>query len=575
MLARTALIAAAACLIGAALILGTGPERSSALGPDRPEREVRGPFAPPPLASRALPPRTPHRTSTPDHPAHFPSAELCSDCHSTSEASTALTTDDGADVSQSWLWQGTMMAQAFVDPYWRAQLEDSSRTLSPEAGSELETLCVRCHAPAAHHGALLRGEPAPDLAAASHDPIAFEGVTCSFCHRISGTTMVAGVPDTGELVLGPPGVYSGPIEQPALRSTADWTEDVPLDHAYDYIFEDSSICAPCHTLRTSHAPGAESFLEQSPYLEWQNSVYSDQPFPTRESRSCQECHMPRADATRLARHPSGHDVTEIPEREHFETHAFVGANAFMLDLMADHADELGVVADPDALRHGAQLARGFLAERTARVRAGEASWLGGRLRFDVDIENLAGHRFPSAYPSRRAFLEVVVRRGGEVVFSSGTPDATGRLLGDGIGVRPHVNRIRRSSDILVYEMVPGDADGEPTTTVVAMASRLKDNRLLPKGWQPSGPNADETGPVAIGRDRDFRAGSDRVAIDVPVAGRGTLDVIVRLHYQAIPPHWVDHLRDNETPHAERFLRMYDGRVRTTEAVDEVRVTVEK
>ncbi len=508
-----------------------------------------------------------------DHPAHFPLAEECAHCHSSSPESTALTTATGEDVSQHWLWQGTMMAQAFFDPYWRAQVEDSVLALGGgEAGSQLEALCVRCHAPAATYGARLRGEPAPDIATAAFDPISAEGVNCSFCHRISGETFASGIPHTGEMEIGPPGVYRGPIEQPSLASLDTFASEVPMEHGYDYMFEDSAFCASCHTLRTENASESGSFLEQSPYLEWQNSVYSDLPFPTRESRTCQECHMPRAMDTRLARRPDGSE-DDVPVRKHFETHSFVGANAFMLELMADNAVELGVVADPKAMRHVARLSRRFLAENTARLRRTEAIWSHGRLQFAVEIENLAGHRFPSAYPSRRAWLEVVVRRGDAVLFSSGTPDARGRLPGDGNGVRAHVTKISSPRDILVYEMVPGDANGRPTTTIVDMTKRLKDNRLLPKGWQHSGANAAETGPVGADHDLNFIAGSDGIDIDIPLRGRGAVEVSVRLHYQGIPPVWVDRLRDNDAPSAKRFVRLYDSRERMSELVDELHFVV--
>ena len=106
--------------------------------------------------------------------------------------------------------------------------------------------------------------------------------------------------------------------------------------------------------------------------------------------------MPIAHASRIARSPDGTDAS-IPERGHLDTHSFVGANAFLLELMADHAEELGVVTDPELLRENAQRTRRFLAERTAKLHVGATELTGSRLRFSLTVENLSGHKFPTGH----------------------------------------------------------------------------------------------------------------------------------------------------------------------------------
>ncbi len=498
----------------------------------------------------------------------FPSASECAPCHSRSPKSTAFISADGEDLSQHGLWQGSMMAQSFFDPYWRAAVEEELRSLG-EVSGKFDVLCVRCHAPAASYGAGIRGEPLPGLTAALLDPIAAEGVTCSLCHRISGATIAEGDPHSGKLQFGPLGLYRGPLETPGTPSNPP----EGIEHGFDYLFEDSALCAVCHTLRTSHASGDTPFIEQSPYLEWQNSVYSDEVFPTKDSRSCQECHMPLAKPSRLARAPDGGDEP-IPVRTHIETHSFLGGNAFILDMLADHAEELGVISDPETIRRGARMTRRFLATKTARLSATVPERQGGRLRFDVGIESLVGHKFPSAYPSRRAWLEVVVSRGGEIVFASGTPDEEGRIAAADRHPLPHITRIASPEDVLIYEMVPVDSAGRTTTKLLRMTRRVKDNRLLPRGWQRAGPHGEETAPVGVEGDPDFVAGGDRVAIDLPIAGRGPLEVELRLRYQTIPPNWVTPLRKTDGPAATRFVRLYDSRDRRGETIDELLLHVE-
>src|ERR1700741_3197596 len=60
-------------------------------------------------------------TGTPA-PGGFATAELCARCHSRSPTANALTTALGDDGSPHGLWQATPMAQAFRDPYFRAEL---------------------------------------------------------------------------------------------------------------------------------------------------------------------------------------------------------------------------------------------------------------------------------------------------------------------------------------------------------------------------------------------------------------------------------------------------------------------
>ena len=45
-----------------------------------------------------------------------------------------------------------------------------------------------------------------------------------------------------------------------------------------------------------------------------------------------------------------------------------------------------------------------------------------------------------------------------------------------------------------------------------MATRGKDNRLLPEGWRRDGPHAAQTMPVGIGNDFDFTGGGDTVHV---------------------------------------------------------------
>jgi hypothetical protein len=131
-----------------------------------------------------------------------------------------------------------------------------------------------------------------------------------------------------------------------------------------------------------------------------------------------------------------------------------------------------------------------------------------------------------------------------------------------------VQTVTQPGDVVVYELVASDPDGAPTTYLTRMVHKQKDNRLLPRGWRADGPHIADTAPVGTDGDADFTAGGDTVAcrIPLPAGARGRVEVHATLHYQSVPPHWVDALRPVEVEAAQRFVRMYDAADKTPETV---------
>jgi hypothetical protein len=309
------------------------------------------------------------------------------------------------------------------------------------------------------------------------------------------------------------------------------------------------------------------FPEQTPYFEWRNSVFSDEADPTDASRTCQQCHMADVGPTRIARDPSGTDYL-LPARDPYRAHAFVGGNAFLLDLLADNRERLGVPASAEALRRMAHATRRQLTTATVAIDVSPIEHVDDELRFHVRIENLTGHKFPTGYPARRAWLHVRVQNEDGVVFDCGGVDRNGAIQGviDPLD-HEHVTRIETPFDVPIWELVAHDPDGRPTTSLVSMAARHKDTRLLPKGWRRDGPHADDTAPAGIGGDVDFTAGSD--GVDVAVAYAQDLPratVFVWVHYQPIPPHWVEPLRSVDADECRTFVELYDAADKTPETV---------
>ena len=111
----------------------------------------------------------------------FLEAQRCALCHSHSPRARALTDANGNDVSPFLTWSATTMANAFRDPYWRAQMSREIEK-APESKDAIESLCLRCHAPATSHQSRLDGTAPMPLEALDAQPLARDGVSCTVCH---------------------------------------------------------------------------------------------------------------------------------------------------------------------------------------------------------------------------------------------------------------------------------------------------------------------------------------------------------------------------------------------------------
>ena len=491
----------------------------------------------------------------------FATGDGCAMCHSVAPRAMAMRSQTGEDVSPHGLWRGSLMANSFRDPYWRATVQKEVAA-APEQALEVQALCLRCHAPMAHHSRRIAGQDQVAVAALVDDPLAQDGVSCTVCHQIKPDELGNETTFDGKGRIGKERAIFGPFADPAVGPMRMHASYTPTHGEH---VRSSALCATCHTLHTDHQ--GERFPEQTPYLEWRNSEFSDEPAKTATSRSCQECHMAELPPTRIARNPGGRDFL-IPVREGYRGHTFVGGNAFLLDLLAKHRDELGVTAPAEALARTALASRKLLAESTVELSIGELVRAAGELRFVVRVDNRTGHKFPTGYPARRAWLHVQVRDGNDVLFETGGYSKDGVVNGIADPMHHgHVTEVRRPQDVVVWELIAADGDGVPTTLLTRMATRWKDNRLLPKGWRPDGPHASDTAPMGIGADVDFTAGGDGVSFAVPLAEDAPkVQVVAWVHYQPIPPHWVEPLRAIDAAECRSFVAMYDGVDKAPETV---------
>ena len=506
-------------------------------------------------------PAAPHAAGDPHRIDVFTSSEQCGICHYVAPGATAMQAKNGDDVSPYGTWQATMMANAFRDPYFQAQLAKETAS----AGEEVQELCLRCHAPMLHHEARIRGDDPPRLKDVEGDPFALDGVSCTVCHLMDGKNFGDSASFSGRPTFTKERRIFGPYANVATRPMQNMVRYTPVHGPH---VQKSGLCATCHTLFTEHH--GTPFPEQTPYLEWRNSEFNDEAAGAdpAKTKTCQQCHMPRSDATRIARNPMGFDFN-IPARENYAVHAFVGGNAFMVEMIDRHREELDVSAEKEHFVRTAAATRRQLAEDTATLAISPLARDGDALAFAVTVTNLTGHKFPTGYPARRAWLQLEVEVDGQVVFVSGASDAGGRLVGVADELHlPHVRTVTKPGDVVVYEMVAVDPQGAPTTYLTKMVKRQKDNRLLPRGWRSDGPHVDDIAPVGVDGDADFTGGGDTVAcrIPLPAGVKGRCEVRATLRYQTVPPAWVDALRTVDAEASRRFVGFYDAADKTPETV---------
>ena len=492
---------------------------------------------------------------------NFRTADRCIACHM------GVSATDGTDVSIGFDWRASMMANAARDPYFHAAVRREIMDY-PEATAEIEGECSRCHMPMATVAALQEGRPGEVFANlpiggadGPYADLAADGVSCSLCHQIqpdglgSEETFTARfqisdeTPPEGRAVFGPFEPDQGGV---GIMHSATGFRPTLGEHVTS-----SGLCASCHTVIThSIRPGGSgpAFPEQSPYLEWQASIYAD---GAERAHSCQACHMPEV----------GEDVpvTRVlgRARPDVSRHVFRGGNFFMLRMLNRYREELGVAALPQEMELAAQRTADHLRTATATVEIGGVGVGGGRLEATVTVRNLAGHKFPTAYPSRRAWLRFAVTDAwGERVFESGAFSPDGRVAGDdhdadGLRYEPHHTVIMSPDDVQIYQAVMVDGDGAVTTGLMSAERWAKDNRILPDGFDPARADARVQVVGIAARDPDFTAGSDKVHYTVPVdAEAGPFTVEAELWFQPIGYRWAENLAGYDAPETRRFVRYY-------------------
>ncbi|MEM7162888.1 MAG: T9SS type A sorting domain-containing protein [Bacteroidota bacterium] len=503
----------------------------------------------------------------------FMASFRCGGCHGFDPEGISMVDTLGNDINVTDDWRATMMANSAKDPLWRAKVSHEV-IVNPSHAEDIETKCTSCHTPMGHFNAKYLGDEHYTIADLEADSVAFDGVSCNSCHQ--QYPPLAGKNFSGDLIYDTLKIY-GPYENPFAAPMISFVGFEPL---YDEFIQESEACADCHTLITETIDvngnlTGETYVEQATYHEWLNSAYNS----PQASIECQGCHMPKVEQPVVI--ASGNVF--YPEREPYALHGIVGGNAFMLKLLQDNIDELDLRASEMQFEENIQKTEELLLNETMDVFLTEEDRDSDTLYLQLELISKAGHKIPSAYPSRRVFVECIAQdENGDTLFSSGLLNSDYSLQNLDSDFEPHYDLINSEDQVQVYELVMGNTAGEVNTVLLNSASALKDNRIPPLGFTTGHPAYDTT-LIAGNALSDLNFNKDELGIEgtgadilryhIPIDGyTGLIDISARVYFQSVPPEWLEDMFGHTSDEIDAFANYFEEADKTPFLIGEELLT---
>ena len=492
---------------------------------------------------------------------HFSGSANCAICHD------SISDNKGNDLSIVKDWAASMMANSAKDPLWKAKVS-SEMNRNPEFKEVIADKCTRCHMPMASTESNFNNEKIALFEEGYLDPNhklhneAMDGVSCTLCHQIvenetfgteEGMSGYFAINEQREIY----GQYTGVLTRP-MQNNVNYTP------TFSKHVSTSELCASCHNLKTPYVDVTNGelvtdklFSEQMPYGEWQESNFADN---GETPSTCQNCHMPQVinSAVEIANRPNG-----VTPRDQFSQHLFLGANTYMLDILKGNPEKLNtadVNFDKMIIKN-----REFIAT-AGDVNILASSIISDQLTFDVQVNNTIGHKLPTSYPSRRAYLHVVIKNDADViVFESGKTQGNGAIIGNDADIErntyePHYQLITSAQQVQIYETIMGNTKNNVTYTLLESAQYLKDNRVLPKGFDKY-TVPDDIGVYGLAKtDDSFTQGQDslRYQIDISQFNSNYFTIDINFNYQPVAYSFLQDLFTDESTAVERFKAYNDS-----------------
>lgn len=509
---------------------------------------------------------------------HFSGSANCAVCHD------SISDNKGNDLSIVKDWAASMMANAAKDPLWKAKV-NSEMNRNPDLKEVISDKCTRCHMPMASTESSFNNDKIALFEEGYLDPNhelhnkAMDGVSCTLCHQITDNE-IFGKEDgmSGHFAINEQrdiyGQYTSVLIRP-MQNNVNYTP------TFSNHISTSELCASCHNLKTPYVDVINSelvtdklFPEQMPYGEWQQSDFSDN---GATPSTCQNCHMPqvKSSTVKIANRPNS-----VTSRENFSQHSFLGANTYMLDILKENADKLntaGVSFDNMIEKN-----RAFITT-AGNVNILASSIANDQLTFDVQVNNTIGHKLPTAYPSRRAYLHVVIKNDADViVFESGKTQNNGAIVDNDADIdrntyEPHYQLITSEQQVQIYETIMGNTKNKVTYTLLESAQYLKDNRVLPKGFDKN-TVPDDVGVYGLAKtDDSFIQGQDRLRyqVDISQFNSNYFTIDINFNYQPVAYSFLQDLFTDESTAVKRFKAYNDSSTIKYETIATFSVRVER
>ena len=456
-------------------------------------------------------------------------------------------------------WRGSMMAQASLDPLFKANMVIANQD-APDSGD----LCLRCHL----YRGWLRGRSVPTdgTQMLSTDE---SGVACDLCHRLvdpifDPTENPAEDEDilaalifpaidfgNGMATIDPTGARRGPF------INADTGHPVLVSPFH----REAALCGTCHNVSNpafekdgngNYMPNAfdtpatdfsaHTLLPvERTYSEWFYSqyntiegVYAPQFGGNQDYvATCQDCHM--RDVT-----GQGCNFGTPPIRDDLPLHDMTGGSTWLAGLLPTMFP--GVV-DPDAMQAGITRARYMLRNAADMTVVKEGSDL------KVTVTNNCGHKLPTGYPEgRRIWVNVKFY------------DDSNSLISESGEYDPITGILSHDHEAKIYDIEPGidpnlasvlGLPSGPSFHFVLNNKVYKDNRIPPRGFTNAA-YADFGGAPVDYSYPDGQYWDDTYYAIPPSA----VSAQVTLYYQSTSKEFVEFLRDENTTNSDGQY-MYD------------------
>ncbi|WP_432823194.1 multiheme c-type cytochrome [Trichloromonas sp.] len=305
-------------------------------------------------------------------PGAFENPKVCAPCHS--------------DIYDAW--SHSMHANAWENKWYQPDLLLAHQ----ETEGATDLLCGACHAPIAARTGLL-----PPVDGSKFDATSRRGISCDFCHTVSGVSQMSNM---------------GHVSEPGKVKRGPRGDGRSLHHEVNYseIHTKADFCGSCHMV--IHPATGVHIIDT--WDDWKNNDYGKQDI------RCQDCHMTPTPG--ISKSP-GRASLMGKRRDNIAFHGFIGGSSYV-------QDQLG---NPQQ----AEMSREFL-RAAAEVKLAEKVTDDGTLELTVDVHNVgAGHKIPTGTTYIRImWLQVeVVDNAGKLVYSSGHIDDKNHVDPDAVFFR--------------------------------------------------------------------------------------------------------------------------------------------